>query len=108
MRHKLFGGKMGFLTALAAVVSETLEAIVQLKTELATALAEPQASQDQVNAALAERDKAILALQALTDSEATEDENERVAVEAMVNSLREAIAPVATLPVEPTPVEPTL
>lgn len=97
---------MGFLSALAAVISETLEAIVQLKTALATALAEPQATQDQVNAALAERDTAIRALQALTDSEATEDEDERVAIEAMVNSLREAIAPVATLPVEPDPIEP--
>lgn len=100
---------MGFLSALAAVISETLEEIVKLKTALATALAEPQANQDQVNAALAERDKAVLALQALTDSEAAENEDERIAVEAMVSSLREAIAPVDTLPVDPSlPVEPTL
>jgi len=97
---------MGFLSSLSDVIKETLAAIVELKTALATALAQPQANQEQVNSALAARDEAILALQALTDREATEDEDEKVAIEAMANSLKAAIAPVEAASAEPLP-EPT-
>jgi len=112
LRYKLFGANMDFFAELKDVIGEALNCIVQLRTDLATALSQPQANQEQVNSALAERDKGILAFQAYVEKEDLEDSDQRTEVSAMVNSLREAIsppiAPVVEPPVEPAPVEPTL
>jgi len=111
---------MDFFGELRVLIGEALNLIVQLRTDLATALSQPQANQEQVNAANAARDKTSLAFQAYVEAEDLEDSDQQTELGAMVSSIRAAIAPVEnpapveTLPVdpsppvEPAPVEPTL
>jgi len=65
---------MDFFGELRVLIGEALNLIVQLRTDLATALSQPQANQEQVNAANAARDKTSLAFQAYVEAEDLEDD----------------------------------